>query len=118
MNYVHFGSAFLLFLSFAIFCLYFFQKQDESEPQSTVQQNKKKNRNRYYQFCGWGILLSITMIAVFSFVFKEEDYPNNTFIKYSTIIFETTALFFFSTSWLMKSSDILSPKIPLLRYFR
>lgn len=120
MNYIHFGAAFLLFLSFSIFCLYFFQKSDSGEDHLNTQEliNKKKNRNRYYKFCGWGIIVSIALIAFFSFFTNEELYPNNLLVKYNTIIFETTALFFFSTSWLMKSSEIFSVKFPFMNYFR
>lgn len=120
MNYIHFGAAFLLFSSFAVFCLHFFQKSDivDTIKLSEVQILKKKNRNRYYKFCGWGILLSIAMIAFFNFIITDKQYPESILIKYSTIIFETTALFFFSTSWLMKSSDIFTIKIPFMKYFR
>ncbi|WP_124639693.1 hypothetical protein [Amniculibacterium aquaticum] len=119
MNIVHFACAFCLFLSFSIFCLSFFQKSDEDISEaSTEDMDKKKNRNMYYRICGIGILLSIALIAFFSFIVTEKDHPNSILVKYSTIIFESTALFFFSTSWLMKSSDILSPKIPFMNYFR
>ncbi|MBS1571654.1 MAG: hypothetical protein JST62_04555 [Bacteroidetes bacterium] len=118
-NYIHFGSAFLLFLGFAIYCLVFFQNMDnEIEMSNSDALRKKKNRNNYYKICGIGILLSIACIAFFNFVVTEKQFPNSCFIKFSTIIFETTALFFFSTSWLMKSSDLLWDKFPFLQYFR
>lgn len=115
-NYVHLISAFLLFVSFAIFCLVVFPKNDE-EPKNEIDILKKKRRNRYYKICGWGIILSLLCILIFSFWIKEDN-PQNMFLKYSTIIFEITSLFFFSTSWLLKSSDFWNKKIPLINYFR
>lgn len=55
-----------------------------------------------YKICGWGIAISIVMIALFSFII---DYKEGIF-AYTTFIFETTSLLFFGTAWLVKGSKI------------
>lgn len=100
-KWIHFGSAFCLFVCFAIFCFVIFQKSDE-EILTTEQSEKKKFRNRIYSFCGWGIVISIVLIAV-GFLW-EKYVGTNTFTIYSTFIFETTSLLCFGNSWLLKGS--------------
>ncbi|PWN61920.1 hypothetical protein [Chryseobacterium viscerum] len=117
---VHYASAGLLFVSFAVFCLYFFQKSDKKQdgkPVSEKEALKKSRRNRYYKICGWGILISIACIGLIA-LFKNNLSSHNPFLMYSTFIFETTSLFFFSTSWLLKSSEFWNKNIPLVTYFR
>lgn len=121
---VHYASAALLFILFAVFCLKFFQYSDkelEGEKLLPEEKVKKKRRNAYYTFCGYGILISIACIgaiAVFENANNTCEASSNLFLKYSTLIFETTSLFFFSTSWLLKSSDSWNHNIPLIRFFR
>jgi membrane-bound metal-dependent hydrolase YbcI (DUF457 family) len=101
-KYIHFGSAALLFVCFAIFCFVIFQKSDEGFVPSHFPE-KKKLRNRIYKLCGWGIVISILMIAgctLYEHITKEQT----TFTKYATFIFETTALLCFGNSWLLKGS--------------
>jgi hypothetical protein len=100
-KWIHFGSAFFLFVCFAIFCFVIFQKSDDQE-QNEDQIQKKIFRNSIYKFCGWGIVISIILIAT-GFLW-EKFYGPNTFTTYSTFIFETTALLFFGNSWLLKGS--------------
>lgn len=100
-KYIHFGSAAWLFVCFAIICFVIFQKSDEGFVPSHFPE-KKKIRNRIYTICGWGIVVSILMIA--GCTLYEEHYPANTFTTFSTFIFETTALLFFGNSWLLKGS--------------
>ncbi len=117
---VHYISALLLFLSFAVFCLYFFQKSDKEQdgkPISDEEKLKKRRRNLYYKVCGWGIIISIACIGLIAFSGKDSASANE-FLTYSTLIFETTSLFFFSTSWLLKSSEFWNKNIPLVTYFR
>ena len=109
----------LLFICFAVYCLYFFQFLDEEAEESVGEKSiKKRRRNMYYKICGWGILLSICGIAVFNLISDPQTSAQNAFLKYSTIIFEVLALFFFSTSWLLKSSYCWSRKVPFISYFR
>lgn len=100
-KYIHFGSAFLLFACFAIFCFVIFQKSDENVSPSHFDK-KKKIRNRIYTFCGWGIILSIVMIGACTL--WENGHIPTKFTQYSTFIFETTALLCFGNSWLLKGS--------------
>jgi len=100
-RWIHFGSAFLLFVCFALFCFVIFQKSDEGVSKANFD-SKKILRNRIYTFCGWGIVVSIVLIA-FGF-FYEQQYGATTFTTYSTFIFETTSLLFFGNSWLLKGS--------------
>ena len=60
---IHFGSALLLFVCFAIFCFVIFQKSDKSLKPADFDE-KKKLRNRIYKICGWGIVVSIVMLCV------------------------------------------------------
>lgn len=98
---IHFGSALLLFVCFAIFCFVIFQKSDASVAPSHFDK-KKRLRNRIYKFCGWGIVFSILMIAACTLYEKYVDVT--TFTQYATFIFETTALLCFGNSWLLKGS--------------
>lgn len=100
-KWVHFGSAFLLFSCFAVFCFVIFQKSDKNVSPSHFDK-KKKLRNTIYAFCGWGIVASIIMIGASTWY--ENSYGMTKFTQYSTFIFETTALLCFGNSWLLKGS--------------
>ena len=104
----HFAFAGVLFGCFVLFCLHFFQKPDGIY--TGEEQLKFLRRKRIYKICGWGILISIIMLAVFNFVIK----PTEGIWVYSTFIFETTALWCFGTAWLIKGSLVLK-NIPLLK---
>ena len=107
---VHFTCAGLLFLCFAIFCFVFFQK-----PDSDISTDLKKiRRNKFYKFCGWAIVVSIAFIGYFFIFGRPQSIP---FINYSTLIFETTSLLFFGSSWLLKGSlDWPRSKHKLIRF--
>ncbi|MEP6846184.1 MAG: hypothetical protein ABI861_09275 [Panacibacter sp.] len=105
---VHFVFAGTLFVCFAIFCLYFFQKPDQHYIDAD-QQLKFKRRKRIYKICGWGILISILIIALFNFVITYKE----GLFAYTTFIFETTSLCFFGTAWLVKGS-LVWKRIPVL----
>ncbi len=100
-RYIHFGSALFLFVCFAVFCFKIFQKSDEGVTPKNFDP-KKLLRNKIYSFCGWGIVISIALIAS-GFIY-EQCYEANTYTTYSTFVFETTALLFFGNSWLLKGS--------------
>jgi hypothetical protein len=102
-KFIHFGSALLLFICFAIFCFIIFQKSDKNIVPSHFDQ-KKLLRNRIYKFCGWGIVMSIIMIGACTLYEDYFKYQPTTFTKYATFIFETTALICFGNSWLLKGS--------------
>lgn len=118
MNSVHFAFAALLFTCFVLFCLVFFQTPDEP-PANNDEFIKLKRRQRFYKICGWGIAVSIASIALCNFVLDK--YFSGWFLTFSTIIFETTALWFFGSTWLLKGSKYWSkyPLLrPLLKYYR
>ena len=96
---VHFAFAGALFVCFMIFCLHFFQIPDKPY-HDQEQQLKFRRRKRLYRVCGWGIAVSILLIALFSFVIK---YHKGLF-AFTTFIFETTSLWFFGIAWLVKGS--------------
>jgi uncharacterized membrane protein len=102
---VHFGFAFALFICFIIFCLHYFQKPDDNYVGTELL--KFKRRKRIYTICGWTIIFSIALIALFNFVIK----PQKGLFVYSTFIFETTSLWAFGTAWLVKGSAVLK-KLP------
>lgn len=101
-NYLHFGSAAILFLCFAYFCFIIFQKSDHII-KTDEDEIKKNNRNKIYKTCGIIIILSILCIAMFSFVFKE--FAENNFKNY-VFVFEWIALWAFGISWLVKGSEM------------
>ncbi|CAN5693097.1 DUF998 domain-containing protein [soil metagenome] len=105
---VHFAFAGILFACFVLFCLHFFQKPDEVY--TGAEEIKFRRRKLMYQICGWGILISIIMIALFNFVIE----PEHGLLVYSTFIFETTALWFFGAAWLIKGSAALQ-QVPVLK---
>ncbi len=106
---VHFAFAGSLFGCFIIFCLYFFQKPDRIYTSSN-DKLKWNRRKLLYKICGWGIAVSIIMIALFNFVIH---YDKGLF-AYTTFIFETTSLMFFGTAWLVKGS-LVWKSVPVLR---
>jgi hypothetical protein len=103
VNWVHYGSATLLFVCFAFFCFKIFL-DDDSGQIKTLLAGKKLRRNRFYKTCGAIILLSIGMIGSITayecFVAKLPYFIST----YNTIIFETTALLAFGSSWLLKGT--------------
>lgn len=104
---IHFIFAALLFASFVVFCLYFFQKPDEPADLNTA---KFKRRKLIYKICGYVIVGSIALI----FVFFQWPVSSPQFLKYSTYIFETTALWAFGTAWLVKGSRSME-KMPVVK---
>lgn len=101
-KYIHFGSALLLFVCFTIFCFKIFQEHDDTYS-TPAEIAKKERRNAIYKLCGWGIVVSILIMAG-SFGYEWYFKTQTTFTKYSTFIFETTAMLFFGNSWLLKGS--------------
>ena len=95
---MHFVFAGALFFCFVLFCLYFFQQPDAVYAGEL--EKKWKRRKAFYKICGWGIAISIVMIALFNFVIN----PSQGIWVYSTFIFETTSLWFFGIAWLVKGS--------------
>lgn len=96
VNYIHFGSAALLFTCFSIFCMKIFQESDEG-----VYDTKKKRRNRIYMTCG--ILIAISIASIAGIALYDRIAKVN-FFPYNVIVFETTALLPFGFSWLLKGS--------------
>lgn len=89
-GWLHYGFAALLFGIFALLAINVFtigQRESEDIPVSTF------NENHLYRFCGGAIILLIVLIPV-----------SETFqlFRYSTLVLEALALFFFGTAWLIK----------------
>jgi hypothetical protein len=102
-NLVHYISASLLFATFAFFSLIQFTKTNKRGPVG----EQKQKRNTVYKICGWVIVLSITGIALISFVNdwyeKLKDYK-------PTFVLETVALVAFGFSWLVKGETLFKDK--------
>ena len=109
---IHLLCAALLFFCFVIFCFVIFPKPDDNAPID----NKKIFRNKIYKSCGWGIIISISSIISIGILDKitNVDYA----CKYdTTLIFETTSLWFFGFSWLIKGSLLWKTSSkPILKY--
>ena len=105
---LHFVFAGLLFVCFAIFCFIYFPIPDAEY--IGIDAIKFLKRKRIYKICGYGIIVSILMIAFFSFIFQ----PEKGVFVYSTFIFETTALLSFGIAWLVKGSMVLKG-VPIIK---
>jgi magnesium-transporting ATPase (P-type) len=107
---VHFVFAGLLFSCFIVFCWVFFQWPDKAS--NTIEEEEKFNRRKiFYRVCGWGILASI--LAMFGFFIYEKLTGVDAW-AFSTFCFESTALIFFGTAWLIKGSAFWK-NYPILR---
>jgi len=101
INLIHFASATCLFLIFSFFCLFLFTKS------SGHPTKRKKQRNVVYKICGVIILLSITVIFLYSVI----PALHKQFKDYKPIFwFETLALLAFGFSWLTKGEALLPDK--------
>ena len=79
--YVHYASAFILFILLAINSIFLFSKGN----------NQKKNL--LYKICGYVILADLVFFALNAVLFK---------IQWTIIVNETIILFAFGISWLVK----------------
>lgn len=94
---VHFISAALLFITFAVFSLFLFTKSDK-EKLST----RKKRENLIYRSCG--IIIVICLVAIFVYM----KFVEPLFSELSPVFWlESIALWAFSISWLVKSKIII-----------
>ncbi|HSN07708.1 MAG TPA: hypothetical protein VLS85_01660 [Hanamia sp.] len=96
-NGLHYAFAGFLFLTFAYFSLVLFTKTSyEIKPTK-----QKLLRNKIYKFCGWVIIICITIIGLTSIpAINSIGFIKN--FKPLTFIFEAIALFAFGYSWLIK----------------
>lgn len=88
-NPLHTISATILFLSFAVNCLWLFTQTDTAFPTK-----EKKNRNILYRICGTEILLSLLIIAIQSMV--------KTRINGLIMVCEFVALTSYAVAWFTK----------------
>ncbi len=90
---IHFLSAALLFIVFAIFSLFLFTKTNKP-----VKSVGKKQRNLVFIICGLVIIAVLLIIALIFILLPKEQ------IASSTLIFwlESIALWAFGVSWLVK----------------
>jgi uncharacterized protein YacL len=98
---VHLGSATVMFLCFIYFCFCIFPKKDNVN--APANDPKKKIRNIIYRVCGIVISLSILSIALLYCIKSLRELISPFFSSY-IFFFETTALFAFGTSWLVKGT--------------
>ena len=90
LGWVHYGFAALLFGIFALLSLNVFtigQNRPADLPISAF------NENHIYRFCGIAIIILMLLIPI------SEEFE---LFRYSTLILEALALFFFGTAWLIK----------------
>ncbi|MEN8122279.1 MAG: hypothetical protein ABFS35_18180 [Bacteroidota bacterium] len=99
ISYAHFIFATILFstlayISLGLFTIY---HKDNMSPQ-------KRTRNKVYQICGYTIIGSIIIIAIYVFVLKKK-FPNLS--NFNIIFwFEAIALIAFGISWLVKGEAL------------
>lgn len=90
LSKLHYLFAALLFGIFALLAINVFtigQNKAENIPVSTI------NENNIYRFCGRAILVLIILVPVSKII---------DLFRYSTLVLEALALFFFGTAWLIK----------------
>jgi hypothetical protein len=100
-GYLHLASAALFFAVLIFFSLFLFTRTKKVRPLSI----QKKQRNRVFRVCGYTMLCSIIMIALYLFIF-EKYYPRLKSFD-PVFWFESIALFAFGISWLTKGQFIL-----------
>lgn len=95
----HLAFATSLFLTLTFFALVLFRKTDPTKPMTAA----KQKRNMVYTVCGYGMLLSIILAFLLSFVPKD-----STIFAYSPLLWlEATMVVLFGISWLVKGEAIL-----------
>ncbi len=90
LGWFHYGFAALLFGIFALLAINVFtigQNSAEDIPVSTI------NENNIYRVCGIAIIILMILVPVSEML---------ELFRYSTLILEALALFFFGTAWLIK----------------
>ena len=98
---LHIFFAVLFFLVLTYLSLFQFTKTDDAKTMTT----RKKSRNRIYRICGFVMLGSIFMIALYWF-WLESSFPNLGRLK-PVFFLESLALTAFGISWLVKGQVIL-----------
>jgi hypothetical protein len=98
---IHFISAALFLLTLAYFSLRLFTKTDPKH--SPTQQ--KINRNRIYRVCGYAIVASIALIAIYKIL--PDDIANRLAELKPVFLLESFAVIAFGFSWLTKGEMIL-----------
>jgi hypothetical protein len=105
-NFLHYTFAGLLFATFAFFSLFLFT---QTYPGNLQVKGRKKIRNGVYIACGIIILISIICIGLI----KWRGIANLSWVKNFrlwTFVFETSALFAFGISWLVKGEMTLKDR--------
>jgi hypothetical protein len=92
IGYIHYSFATVFFVSLSIMSLVNFRRTYAVEKFGTMPSHN------FYKYCGIGILVSIAIIALYSFTPLHETLKNIPVV----FIFETTSLLFFGASWIKK----------------
>ena len=66
---------------------------------------KKRNRNKLYRICGWIVWIALAILVV-EFAVQYFFYPRFYLTHSDVFILETTAVFAFGVSWLIKGETI------------
>jgi hypothetical protein len=100
---LHSTSAFLLFLTFAFFCLVLFTQTDKKIPT-----RRKVQRNRVYRISGFIILACIVLIVVVKLLVVKLPAVETAVERVKPIFWlESLAVFTFGVAWLTKGEMIL-----------
>ena len=100
-NAIHLISAALFFVTLACMSLFLFTKSNKPKAEWTA---ARKNRNRTYILCGWGMIICIILIGVSGPLFGLSSTSKITFIL------EAVALILFGVSWLTKGEMLFGDK--------
>ena len=100
---IHLVCASSLFLDLALMSLLLFTRTDPSADMTP----RKKLRNKIYKVCGWTMIASLVILAIYIIGDFDKTALGGYYI---TFWFETIMLFAFGTSWLVKAEVILGDK--------
>ncbi|MBX2925482.1 MAG: hypothetical protein KF746_25010 [Chitinophagaceae bacterium] len=95
---IHLTFAALFFLAMAVFCIINFRRHpDEKKKLKTDREGK------LYLVCGWGMIASLIILAVYSF---SSLHTTACMPYYFVYLMETVMLIFFAIAWLVKGRTI------------
>lgn len=97
---LHFVFAILFFISLSVMALYYFPKSNKPQQSKPGEKwTQKEKRNLVYRICGWTMVSSIVILALYFFIPAIQNAAGNFPVVFT---FETIAVEAFAVSWLTK----------------
>ena len=97
---LHFVFAILFFISLSVMALYYFPKSNKVLARKPGEKwSQKEKRNLVYRICGWTMVSSIVILALYFFIPALQIWAGSFPVIFT---FETIAVEAFAVSWLTK----------------